>query len=118
MNKFENLADKLIKGKLWASDVTLIQLEQSKDSSNKIIYTDGQSITTKCIKKDLTKKINDDKFEYVSAFYFSVKSLQNFDLMKKKFAIDYNGTRYFVNDIQRLGTMKNEDALVKMVVKR
>jgi len=118
MNKFENLADKLIKGRLWSSDATLIQLVQSKDQSNKVIYTDGQTETLKCAKKDLTKKINDDKFEFISAFYFSMKSLKNFDMTKNKFAIEYNGKRYFVDDIQRLGTMKNEDALVKMVVKR
>lgn len=118
MNKFENLTDKLIKGRLWSSDVTLIQLNQSKDTSNKIIYSDGQTATLKCVKKDLTKKIDNDKFEYITVFYFSVKSLSGFDLTKNKFAVEYNGTRYFVTDIQRLGTMRNQDALVKMVVKR
>lgn len=118
MNKFKNLADKLIKGRLWSSNATLIQLEQSKDSKNKVIYSDGQTAVLKCVKKDLTKKINDDMFEFISEFYFSIKSLKNFDLTKKKFAIEYNEKRYFVEDVQSLGTMNNEDALVKMVVKR
>lgn len=117
MNKFLNLADKLIKGKLWSSEIILIELEQSKNSSNRVVYIDGHSEKLNCVKKELTKKLNEDVFEYVSEFFISLKSLVNFDLTKK-FAIKYNGKRYFVEDIVRLGTMNNEDALVKMVVKR
>lgn len=118
MNKLKRLADKLIKCKLWSSDITLIQLEQSKNPSNKVIYSDGYSETIKCVKIETTKQINQDVFEFLTEFYISFKSLKNFDLVKKKLAINYNDKRYFVEDVVGLGTMNNEDTLVKMVVKR
>lgn len=116
MNKFKNIADKLIKGKLWTSNAKVIQLLQSKDSKNKVIWIDGDSEDLKCVKKDTVRRINENIFENISEFYFSTKSLSNFDLTKK-FAIEYNGRRYFVEELIGKGTCSNEDALVKMVVK-
>lgn len=118
MNKLKTLADKLIKCKLWSSDITLIQLIQSKNSSNKIIYSDGLTRQIKCVKNDTSKKISNDVFEFYTEFYISYKSLSGFDLIKNKLAIEYNEKRYIVEEIYGLGTMNNEDTLVKMVVKR
>ena len=116
-NKFKRLCTKLIGSNLWSSDISLIQLEKSKQGT-KVVYTDYLTKDMKCVKTETTKKLNDDKFDFFTEFYVSEESVKDFVLDKNKLVIKYNEKRYSVFDIVFLGTMNNEDALIKLVVKR
>lgn len=117
MNKFKKLADKLLKIKLWTSEITLIQLVQGKDEKGRIIYVDDLVKDVNCVKNEYTEKIENDKFDHFTDFYVSMKFLEGYDL-KGKFAIIYNGQRYFPEEVRTMGTICNEDTLANFVVKR
>ena len=117
MNKFQKLADKLISGKMWKSKLTLIQLEKVKNGTN-VVYTDQKTKDMNCVKKETTKKLNNDKFEFFTEFFISILNVNEFEMDKSKLSIEYNGKRYNVFDISFLGTIDNQDSLVKLVVKR
>lgn len=116
-NKFKRLCTKLIGSELWSSNITLIQLAKSKEGT-KVIYTDYLTKDMKCVKAETQKRLNDDKFDFFTEFYISIESVKDFDLDKNKLVIKYNEKRYSVFDVIFLGTMNNEDALIKLVVKR
>lgn len=118
MNKFLNLADKLIKNKLWTNNAIVIQLKQEKNESGKVVYKDYITKELNCVKKDLSKKIEDNKFIYLSEFYFSAKSLMDLDLDKNKLAVIYNEKRYIVEDVVQMGTLNNQDSIIKLVIRR
>lgn len=117
MNKFKKLADKLLKIKLWKSEITLVQLIQGKDERGHVIFVDDLSKKINCVKNEYTKKLENDKFDTITEFFISTKDLEDYD-MKCKFQINYNGRKYFVEEVVGLGTMNNEDALVKFIVRR
>lgn len=117
MNKFKRLADKLISAKMWKSKLTLIQLEKVKNGTN-VVYTDKMSEEINCVKRETSKRINEDKFEFYTEFYVSSISVKDFDLDKEKLALTYNEKRYTIYEVQSLGTLNNEDAVVKFVVKK
>lgn len=117
MNKFKKLADTLIKNKFWSSKATLVQLVQGKNENGKVIFVDDNKKELKCVKTSKLEKIEGDKVSKITEFYFSAKSVEDYDL-NQKFAIDYNGKRFYVEEVVSQGTMNNEDAIVKFVVKR
>lgn len=116
-NKFKRLCTKLVSSKLWSSDITLIQLEKVK-TGTKVNYTDQFSKDMKCVKLETTKKLNEDKFDFFTEFFVSQEEVVDFSLDKEKLALVYNEKRYSIFDVVFLGTMNNEDALIKLVVKR
>lgn len=117
MNKFKRLADKLISGKMWKSKLVLIQLEKVKNGTN-VIYIDKMKEEINCVKKETSKIINENRFDFFTEFYVSSSSVKDFDLDKEKLALTYNEKRYTIYEVQFLGTLNNEDAIVKFVVKR
>ena len=116
MNKFSKLVDKLLKVSLWSNQCVVIQLEQKK-INGKIIYTDKRSKCVECVKKETTRIAENNIFKIVTSFYISSKNLESFDL-SQQFAIVYNTKRYNVADVFLMGTLNNEDALVKMDIIR
>lgn len=117
MNRFQKLADRFISSKIWTSKITLIQLEKVKNGTN-VVYTDKKSEDINCVKRDTSKRINEDRFEFYTEFIVSAISVNDFDLDKEKLALTYNEKRFTIYEVQFLGTLNNEDAVVKFVVKK
>jgi len=117
MNKFKKLADKLLKIKLWTSEITLIQLVQGKDSKGHVIFVDDLTKKINCVKNEYDQRYENGKIDHFTQFFISMLFLKDYD-MKGKFAIEYNGQRYFVEEVRTLGTMCNEDTLAEFVVRK
>lgn len=118
MNKFKNIVKNILEKELWASECTIIPLIQTTDSKGHTIWTDGTQLNVKCIKKETQKLTNDNKFVYLTEFIFSAMALEGITLDKQHLKIVYNNKKYNVEDILSMGTLNNEDALIKMVVRR
>lgn len=118
MNKLKNLVKNLLEKELWSSECSIIPLIQMTDDKGHTIWVDDTEVKLKCIKKETQKITYDGKFVFLTEFIFSVVSLEGIKLDKKRLKIKYNEKVYNVEDILSMGTLDNEDALVKMTVRR
>ena len=118
MNKFKNLVKNLLEKELWASECEVIPLIQNIDGQGHTIWNEDNARKVKCIKKETQKMTNDNKFVYLTEFIFSATSLEGVSLDKQHLKIVYNDKKYNVEDILSMGTLNNEDALIKMIVRR
>jgi hypothetical protein len=118
MNKFKNIVKNILEKELWASECTIIPLIQITNEKGQIVWNADTEVNVKCIKKETQKMTADSKFVFLTEFIFSAISLEGILLDKKHLKIRYNNKEYVVEDILTMGTLNNEDALVKMVVRR
>lgn len=118
MNKFKNIVKNLLEKELWSSECEIIQLVQNIDSKGSTIWNEEKPLKVKCVKKETQKMLVDSKFAFVTEFIFSSISLEGINLDKKQLLLKYNGKKYIVEDLITTATLNNEDALVKMVIRR
>ena len=118
MNKFKNLVKNLLEKELWASECEVIPLIQNIDGQGHTIWNEDNARKVKCIKKETQKSTDNNKFTYVTEFLISAVALEGITLDKKHFLIKYNNKKYVVEDLLTMGTLDNEDALVKVIIRR
>ena len=118
MNKFKNLVKNLLEKQLWASECEVIPLIQTNDPQGHTIWNEEKAIKVKCIKKETQKSTENSKFIYLTEFLISALALEGITLDKKHLKIKYNGKKYVVEDLLTMGTLNNEDSLVKVIIRR
>lgn len=117
MNKFKNIVKNILERELWSSSCQIIPLIPLKDKNGHTIWNDEKIVDVKCLKKDTSKLLNDGRYAHFTEFYVAAKSIEN-DMLNKRLQINYNDKRYDVEEIVSMGTLDNDDALYKFIVRR
>lgn len=118
MNKFKNIVKNILERTLWSSSCQIISLIPLKDRNGNTIWNDEKIVNVKCLKKDLSKLLNDGRYAHFTEFYVAAKSIEDDDMLNRRLQINYNDKRYDVEEIDSMGTLNNDDALYKFIVRR
>lgn len=117
MNKFSNLAKKLISNHFWDSTITIKQLEQSTNSNNRTIFTVKRILENiKCIACLVDQKYVNDLIlasdQQFTVAFIDMPSDMNYN---NKFEIVYNNKTYKVKQIICVGNLNNESTIIKFI---
>lgn len=118
MNKFKNIVKNLLEKELWASECELIQLIQQTDRDGHTVWAKQAPLKLKCIKKESKKVTENGKFLHFTEFLIASDAVSHLDLNTKDFRIKYSNKEYNVEEILSMGTLNNEDSLIKFIVRR
>lgn len=120
MNRFLNLAKKLIENPMWVSKITIKQLIQSTNVNNRAIFTVKNTLTNiNCIAKLVDKSyINDLILNTDQQFTVASKDIPNTINLNNKFEIVYNDKTFKVKQIICVGNLNNEPTLIKFITDR
>lgn len=117
MNKFSNLAKKLISNPLWSSTITIKELIQTTNLQNRAIFTPKRILENiKCIASLVDKSyVNDLILASDQQFTVAFKDLPNDIDYNNKFEIVYNNQTYKVKQIICVGNLNNESTIIKFI---
>lgn len=116
MNKFKNLASKLIKNKLWCSSLTyVITKRESSGPGLPSDIIDDSSFTLNAVIKSVSKSLIDNVLIFNSDMSFVIDSISV--TPKKDDYIIISGNKWKIVMITPLGLLNNEPTAYELIIR-
>ena len=116
MNKFKNLASKLLKNKLWCSNITyIITQKESHGPGMPVYYGESSRITMKVVIKNVSKNLVDNVNIFNTDSSFVMDAMTLTPKQQDKILIEENTWK--IVSIIPLGTLSNEPTAYEIVMR-